>query len=92
MERIFKYQLDIVDEQTLNLPYTAKILSVIEQHNKVVLYAAVDDEHEPHQRLIRIVGTGHPFPDIEQCVYLGTVSTHDGHLIWHVFEERQRGD
>ena len=88
MYRIFKYQLDIVDKQILNLPHTAKILSVVEQHNKVVLYAAVDDEHEPNQRSIRIVGTRHPFPDIEQCVYLGTVLTHDGHFAWHVFGER----
>lgn len=85
MIRIFKYILDIVTDQTLGLPVGSKILTVMEQNDDVVLYALVDDEEKDiAEHEIRIVGTGHPFPD---CHYfIGTVSTCAGSLVWHVFE------
>lgn len=89
MKRMFKYELTIVDEQTIDLPVSAKFLSVVEQHGEVVLYALVDDEETAkriEERRIRIVGTGHPFPDYEECEYLGTVLQHGGTLVWHIFE------
>ena len=87
MIRIFKYTLDIVDEQTLNLPTGSKIVSVIEQNNDVVLYALVDDEEKhTNGHVIRIVGTGHPFPDCGEHFFVGTVSNHAGSRVWHVFE------
>lgn len=87
MERIFKYALEITDEQILYLPTGSKILSAIEQWDEVVLYAIVDDEiKETTGHVIKIVGTGHPFPECREHFFLGTVSTHNGSLVWHIFE------
>jgi len=88
MNRILKYELDVIDRQTVALPIWSSILSVIEQDNRVVVYALVDDAiTETRDKVFRIVGTGHPFPDHEECTYLATVSTFGGSLVWHVFIE-----
>lgn len=87
MERIFKYVLEIADSRVLDLPEGSKILSAMVQRNETVLYALVDDDVQTmYGHTIRIVGTGHPFPDCREHYYLGTVSTHDESLVWHVFE------
>lgn len=87
MERIFKYVLEITGSQVMDLPEGSKILSAMAQRDEVVLYALVDDDVQTTcGHMIRIVGTGHPFPDCHEHYYLGTVMTHGGSLVWHVFE------
>jgi hypothetical protein len=39
----------------------------------------------------RIFGTGHAISD-DEVQYAGTVSCHDGALIWHIFYKVHRGD
>jgi hypothetical protein len=46
MKKIFKYKLEAVDEQILELPRGSKILSVEEQNGDIVLYALVDSDAE----------------------------------------------
>ena len=53
------------------------------QGNQVVLYALVDDEEETRPNVIRIVGTGNPFMDFDECEYLGTVQQYK--FVWHIF-------
>lgn len=53
------------------------------QEDKVVLYALVDDEKETKHNVIRIVGTGNPFMDFDECEYLGTVRQYD--FVWNIF-------
>ncbi len=48
MDRIYKYKLNLVGRQTLQLPCAANVLSVIEQHNDIMMYALVDDENADH--------------------------------------------
>jgi hypothetical protein len=87
MERIFEYVLEIEDSQVLDLPKGSKILSAMSQRDEVVLYALVDDDVQTmHGHTIKIVETGHQFPDCQEHYYLGTVMTHGGSLVWHVFE------
>jgi hypothetical protein len=91
MKRIFKYELSITDVQTLDLPHAARILSVMEQQNNIVLYALIDDEETViHGHTIKIVGTGHPFPDCDAWDYLGTVQQYGGVFVWHIFENPRR--
>jgi hypothetical protein len=39
--KIFKYNLEVTDEQTLKLPPGSRVLSVINQRDNIVLYAFV---------------------------------------------------
>ena len=86
MKRIFKYELEIIEEQTIDLPLSPIFISVMAQEDQVVLYALVDDEKETRPNVIRIVGTGNPFMDYDECVYLGTVQQYG--YVWHIFSKR----
>lgn len=87
MRVIHKFELDIVDSQTIALDWDAQILSVQEQHGKVSLWALVNTENGKGNRIIRIIGTGHPITEGEELEYLGTVQQMHGALVWHVFEK-----
>ena len=91
MEVIWKYGLPIVDRQTLTMPVSAEILSVQEQAGGLQLWAVVvPEEKRREQRVIEIVGTGNPMPDVIaeglSRYHLATVQTAGGSLVWHVFE------
>jgi hypothetical protein len=91
LKKIYKYPLATTDTQTLGLPEGAKILSVISQSHRPVVYALVDDTEKVSENIVfTIVGTGNPAEHIckESMVFLGTVVTHTGLFVWHVFYER----
>ena len=87
MKVVYKYPIDITDEQTLKIPLGSKILSVIEQHNKMVLYAIVSPGVEyTREIIIRIVGTGREIPfSLDDFKFMGGVKLHNGELVFHVF-------
>ena len=86
MKRIFLYDLEVIETQTIILPVSAIIISIKERANCLVLYALIDDEEkETKSHTIRIVRTGHPFMDSDECTYLGTVSQYT--FVWHIFEK-----
>lgn len=41
--KVYKYKLELTEEQKLELPYRAKILSVEKQQGDIVLYALVNE-------------------------------------------------
>lgn len=88
MRTIYKYPLDITDAQTVQMPKSAAVLSVGVQGHTVYVWAAVDTDEPLVGRHFRIAGTGNPFgwraPSLR---FIGTVMTHGGHLVWHVFED-----
>lgn len=86
MKTIYKYPLQITDEQTV----TGKIdymLTVKEQNGGLCLWAVVDDTLTERSISIRIVGTGHPFPDSNDCIHIETVVMPYGAFVWHIFEK-----
>jgi hypothetical protein len=105
MMRIMKYQLEVTDEQVLDLPTGAHILSVGDQINGLQLWAMVDTpslSENPAdlsitQRHILVIGTGNPIPlyyEAGRMVFIGSVSQKHGAgaipFVWHVFEYRPR--
>jgi hypothetical protein len=87
MKKIFKYPIEVVDEQVLVLPLGAKVLSAIAQGDDLVIYALVEPTVEFKKNVeIRIVGTGHDVTfDLQKFKFLNSISTWGGRLIWHVF-------
>lgn len=84
--RIWKYRLNIIDEQQLFLPVDAKILTVQTQHGTCCLWTLVNEENTAKEfRKIAIYGTGNPLPD-NPGEYIGTFQMHGGDLVFHVFE------
>lgn len=89
MKTVYKYQLDLNDINIIRLPRDYQLLCVQMQFNTPCIWALVEPENEPVERKVRIVGTGHPFPDEEQYTYLGTITVSAGvNALWlHVFVE-----
>lgn len=87
MRVIHKYQLLVLDEQTLSLPRGAKPLDVQDQHGVICLWAIVETTEPLVDRIVRIFLTGEPITDgVAISSYVCTVQTTDG-LVWHVFIE-----
>ena len=87
MKKIFKYPIEIVDEQILVLPLGARILSAIEQFDSIVIYALVDPMVEFKKNIeIRVVDTGRDVTfDLQKFKFLNSFSTYSGWDVWHVF-------
>lgn len=87
--RIFRYRLDITDSPVVTMVANAVVLSVgppRDGTDQLDLWAIVNTDIVTEQdRRFHIVGTGHPMPDY--CGrFIGTVPTHGGVYVWHVFE------
>ncbi len=84
---VWKYPLEVRDEQTIKVPEGSLALSVIAQNNVLTLYCCVDTESPIKLERVVIMGTGQLYepPDLPLLSYLGTVPTYNGNLVWHVF-------
>ena len=88
-KKIWKYPLNVVDEQIVRLPKGAILMTVVSQYDNVCMYALVDpDEKDYEPRTIRLYGTGHELDEREHVIhrFLGSCITMGGSLVWHVFE------
>lgn len=89
--RIWKWTLEIVDYQTLEMPIDSKILCVQMQGLSLQLWAICDEEALKEERYFVIYGTGNPLSDNNWAEnYIGTVQDSNGSLVWHVFETIKR--
>ena len=88
--RIYKYPLEITDEQHVAMPRGAKLLSVQVQRGVCCLWALVNEKFSKdldYARAIHIVGTGNP-TDITDEPFIGMVQM--GQFMWHVFDGGER--
>lgn len=83
---VFKYPLQVLDEQAISLPLGAKVLAVRFQRQVPMLWALVDPaEREERFHVIRMAGTGHPVEASWADKYVSTDFLHDGGLVFHFF-------
>jgi hypothetical protein len=82
MKKIYKYDLEITDEQFLELPAQAKVLSIGIQNNQLKLWALVNPDNFSTKHRVTIFGTGEPIQEVP-IQLLGTVFIRD--LAFHVF-------
>jgi hypothetical protein len=91
MKKIFKYVLEVIENQTIDIPLPAMILSVAEQGVHIVLYTMADDgEDIPTVSIdILIKETGHTIQDdIGLYTFIGTVKLFNIRQELHVFYRR----
>jgi len=90
MKTIWKFPIEVVDEQIIAIQHGAKILSVRVQHEVPYLWALVDTAQRNVLRTIRTYGTGHTISSLpDDSEYVGMLFLHDGRLVFHVFIDRQ---
>ena len=88
-ETVYKYHLEIEDEQVVLLPTGSRILTVQQQNNNIFLWALVNPTSPNKQAFtIRIHGTGHAISDSDELEYINTVQLYGGKLVFHVFVKR----
>jgi len=93
IRRVLKYELDITDKQTIEMPEGADILAIQEQKDKLVMWAIAYDGMDVESRTFYVVGTGNPMPEpgredwFTTLAYCATVQTRGGKFVWHVFTE-----
>ena len=84
---IWKFPLDVIDEQDIVLPVDSEILCV--QNQKAIPYLWVElDPEAPNGRLrhrITIEGTGHWVAE-DAGSYVGTFQVRNGDLVFHVYD------
>lgn len=85
--RIWKFPIEVIDQQILMVPKDAKFLDVQMQRETCCLWALCNQDAEKEERYLKIYGTGNPMPD-DPGDYIATFQMHGGTLVFHVFESR----
>lgn len=89
--RVFKYEVNVGDEQVLELPEGAKFLKVASLNDHLAspihLWFEVCQNADPKPFMLYIRGTGHHLGDASLFPYLGSVIVGpDNHpLVWHAY-------
>ena len=92
MKTIWKYELETIDQNKIEMPIKAEILTVQIQHGTPCLWVLVDPDLDPNNdketRYFEVHGTGHIIRDdiVSTRNYIGTYQLNGGALIFHVFE------
>jgi len=87
MKTIYKYLLEPITLNKVDMPTGSEILSVAFQRDNLYIWAKVDIEATLSTRKFKVFGTGHEIPlEEENCLkFIGTGHM-DGGLVFHVFE------
>lgn len=83
MQRVLKFQLQVEDYVSIEMPSRAVILDVAFQHGVLCAWAICKDEDILALRNFRVAGTGHPI-DEATLEFVGTARLEA--LVFHVFE------
>lgn len=86
MSTIYRYQLDVVNEQEVELPARHRVLAVAPGRSGyyIDLWVQIHESDHYVQQAFRIFGTGHQIVDTGMLDYVDTVVMPDD-LVWHVF-------
>lgn len=84
---IWKFEIELMETQFLNMPIGATVLEVARQGSNICLWAMVNPKNKLEPRCFEVHGTGIEMPELkdgEKRVFLGSV--HFAVYVWHIFE------
>ena len=85
--KVYKYVLEVTEQQTIEIPEGAQILSVQVQKGIPCIWALVDPNMKLTKRIYKTYGTGHPMQNLtETDKFIGTYQVANGSGVFHVFE------
>ena len=85
---IWKYKIEITDEQEIAVPEYFHPLTCQIQNGEPYIWAIVDNLKPLKYIKIYVYGTGNPIPE-HLGNYLDTFQIYDGKLVFHVFWEER---
>jgi len=84
MKTIWKYEIKIQDDLTLELPVNYKILHFGSQHGRYYIWVLKYGPTKDTMKInFKIVGTGFKI-NFSTNIYIGTAM--DGAFVWHLFQ------
>lgn len=87
MRTVWKYDIQIDDRFTLDLPTGSVIRHVACQGVSPYMWVEVPDSNlRTEKRTFRVFGTGHDQTGMKWPKYLGSVF--QGIYVWHIYEDR----
>lgn len=88
IKSIWKYPLEIVDEQIIEMPEHSRILTAQVQNGVICIWALVNTQTITKEKIhIRVIGTGHIIEDFAYLRYISTIQLHNGALVFSIFEK-----
>lgn len=85
--QVWKYELELTDEQAVSMPEGAVLRHVGVQRGALCLWAEVDPAARRVPRYLSVVGTGNPMLD-GRLAHVGTAQMDP--FVWHVYEVLSR--
>lgn len=82
---IWKYALEVVDEQMIVMPVGAQILSVQVQYGVPCLWVRCQPDVQKGAVKIITIGTGHDAGHVDGMQFVGTYQLLGGNFVGHVF-------
>ena len=89
MKAIWKYKLEITDNQTVSMPRRSVPLFIGVQNNQPVMWVRIETTLGLTDYKVRIIGTGHKFMLDNEYKYRGTFQVNNSgvEFVGHVFVE-----
>lgn len=84
--KIYKYPIQLLPSQQVNMPAGAVILDIQKQKGEWVLWALVDPQYFNNPLTIEMYGTGQDYPHITADKHIATRQDDNG-LVWHFFQQ-----
>jgi hypothetical protein len=85
---VWKFPLEITDEQEIDIPAHAQLLDAQMQNGQLCLWALCNVNNPSVKRKIFIFGTGHKIDFSEVGSYVSTFQMENGELVFHVFDQK----
>lgn len=83
MTTVWKFQIQIIDVQSVMMPAHARVLHVgLDPQGQPCLWAEVQSENQPVKFSVHVTGTGHPMPEGDNR-HVGSFT--QGPFVWHVW-------
>ncbi len=90
MLTIYKFPIEVTDFTDIEIPATAKILTVQIQDGNPYVWVLLDPDQPTIKRYFRLAGTGHSINGLQYTLdYIGTFQMHSGDLVFHLFERTE---
>lgn len=85
--QIWKFPLELREEQEIEMPENANIIHVAEQHERICLWAEVYPKDIKRKRTFYVIGTGWLMPNLSTVRHIGSVVMAPGAYVWHVYQK-----
>ncbi len=85
--KVFRYRIPITDVAEVEMPERPDILSLgppRDGRDELDMWALVNPDAPLRTFRFTVCGTGHPVPE-NRGAFVGSVTTHGGQLVWHVW-------